>query len=131
LLVVVGCGGDRDRTKRPRMARAAAELSHHCWFTSDNPRTEEPQRIIADMLDGVWGARNVHVTLDRREAIGLAIASARPGDCVAVLGKGHEDYQVLGTRTVPFDDRVVARDALRVLLGAADVRLAQDKVGNA
>jgi len=112
LLAVLGCGGDRDRTKRPRMARAAAELADQCWFTSDNPRTEDQDRIIADMLDGVWGARNVRVEVDRRTAIGLAVATARPGDCIAILGKGHEDYQVIGTTTVPFDDRAVARDAL-------------------
>jgi len=110
---VLGCGGDRDRTKRPRMARAAAEIADAVWFTSDNPRTEHPDRIIADMLDGVWGARNVHVELDRRSAIGMALDVARLGDCVAILGKGHEDYQVLGTTKVPFDDREVAGEALR------------------
>lgn len=115
LLVVVGCGGDRDRTKRPRMARAAAEFADLAWFTSDNPRGEEPRRIVDDMLDGVHGARNVRVEIDRRAAIGLAVTEARPGDCVAILGKGHEDYQILGPETVPFDDREVAAEALRKL----------------
>ncbi len=123
LLCVVGCGGDRDRTKRPRMARAAAELSEVCWFTSDNPRTEEPQGILDDMLGGVYGARNVRVEIDRRTAIGLAIGVARVGDCVAILGKGHEDYQVLGTTKVPFDDRDVAAAALRDVLEASGTPL--------
>lgn len=117
LLVVVGCGGDRDRGKRPRMARAAAEFGDLAWFTSDNPRGEEPRRIVDDMLSGVHGARNVRVELDRRCAIHAAIAEARDGDCVAILGKGHEDYQVLGARTIEFDDRVVAAEALEEIVG--------------
>ncbi len=112
LITVVGCGGDRDRTKRPRMARASAELSDLCWFTSDNPRTEDPLAILDDMLDGVYGARNVRVEPDRRTAITRAVAAAQVGDCVAVLGKGHEDYQILGTSRVPFDDRAAARAAV-------------------
>ena len=126
VISVVGCGGDRDRTKRPRMARAAAELSDTAWFTSDNPRTESPPQIIRDMLDGVHGARNVRVEVDRRAAIGRAVAAARVGDCVAILGKGHEDYQVLGTEKVAFDDRVVAAEAIR----AAMERLACEAGGS-
>ncbi len=122
LLTVVGCGGDRDRTKRPRMARAAAELSDLAWLTSDNPRTEDPQRIIDDMLGGIYGARNVRVEIDRRTAIAAAIATAQVGDCVAVLGKGHEDYQVLGTRKVPFDDREAAASAVARLLRGEPAR---------
>ena len=95
------------------MARAAAQLADLCWLTSDNPRTEDPDRIIADMLDGVWGARNVHVEPDRRNAIGHAVACAREGDCIAILGKGHEDYQIIGRERLPFDDRDEARRALR------------------
>jgi len=116
LLTVVGCGGDRDRTKRPRMARAAAELSDLAWLTSDNPRTEAPQRIVDDMLGGIYGARNVRVEIDRRAAIEAAIGVAQVGDCVAILGKGHEDYQVLGTQKVPFDDREAAASAVVRLL---------------
>jgi UDP-N-acetylmuramoyl-L-alanyl-D-glutamate--2,6-diaminopimelate ligase len=112
VLTVVGCGGDRDRTKRPRMARAAAELSDLAWFTSDNPRSEEPSRILDDMLGGVYGARNVRVEPDRAEAIALAVREARVGDCVAILGKGHEDYQIFKDRTIRFDDRESAAAAV-------------------
>ena len=116
LITVVGCGGDRDRTKRPRMARAAAELSDLVWLTSDNPRTEEPQLIVDDMLGGIYGARNVRVEIDRRAASADASATAQVGDCVAVLGKGHEDYQIVGNEKRPFDDRDVAAEAVRNLL---------------
>ncbi len=117
LIAVLGCGGDRDRTKRPRMGRAAAELADVCWFTSDNPRSEEPRAILEDMLVGNGGARNVHLDADRASAIAAAIALARPGDCVAVLGKGHESYQEAKGVRVPFDDREVAALALRALCG--------------
>jgi UDP-N-acetylmuramoyl-L-alanyl-D-glutamate--2,6-diaminopimelate ligase len=116
LISVVGCGGDRDRTKRPRMARAAAELSDLAWLTSDNPRSEEPQRIIDDMLGGIYGARNVRVEVDRRTAIAAAVAAAQVGDCVAILGKGHEDYQIVGDQRLPFDDREAAAEAVHALL---------------
>lgn len=116
LITVVGCGGDRDRTKRPRMARAAAELSDLAWLTSDNPRSEEPRRIIDDMLGGIYGARNVRVEVDRRRAIAAAIRFAQVGDCVAVLGKGHEDYQIVGGQRLAFDDREAAAEAVRELL---------------
>ncbi len=128
LISVVGCGGDRDRTKRPRMARAAAELSDAVWLTSDNPRTEDPATIIDDMLGGVYGARNVRVETDRRAAIAGAIATAQVGDCVAVLGKGHEYYQIVGDERRPFDDREVAAQAVRALLRVGATQKAQDKV---
>jgi len=86
IITVIGCGGDRDRTKRPRMARAAAELSDLAWFTSDNPRSEDPDRIVQEMLAGVYGARNVRVDVDRACAIARAVHEARVGDCVAILG---------------------------------------------
>ena len=113
ILTVLGCGGDRDRTKRPRMARAAAELSDLAWFTSDNPRSEDPVRIVDDMLAGVHGARNVRVETDRAAAIALAVRDARVGDCVAILGKGHEDSQIFQDRTIHFDDREAAAEAVR------------------
>jgi UDP-N-acetylmuramoyl-L-alanyl-D-glutamate--2,6-diaminopimelate ligase len=113
LLVLGGCGGDRDRTKRPRMARAMADLADAVFLTSDNPRSEEPGAILAEMLAGVPAGAPVSVVPDRREAIGLAVAGARPGDTVLIAGKGHEAYQVLRDRTVPFDDREEARRALR------------------
>ena len=114
LLCVFGCGGDRDRTKRPKMGRVAVELSDRVVVTSDNPRTEDPGTIVEDILVGtreVTGAE-VLVEVDRRKAIGRALASARPGDVVLIAGKGHEDYQILGERKVHFDDREVARDWL-------------------
>jgi UDP-N-acetylmuramoyl-L-alanyl-D-glutamate--2,6-diaminopimelate ligase len=121
LLTVVGCGGDRDRTKRPRMARAAAELSDLAWFTSDNPRSENPGAIVDEMLRGVYGARNVRVEVDRERAIARAVHEARVGDCVAILGKGHEDYQIFRDRTVRFDDREAAAAAVRSVLAAGAV----------
>jgi UDP-N-acetylmuramoyl-L-alanyl-D-glutamate--2,6-diaminopimelate ligase len=120
IITVLGCGGDRDRTKRPRMARAAAELSDVAWFTSDNPRSEDPDRIIEDMLGGVYGARNVRVEADRAYAIARAVHEARVGDCVAILGKGHEDYQIFRDRTVHFDDREAAAAAVRAALAAEE-----------
>jgi UDP-N-acetylmuramoyl-L-alanyl-D-glutamate--2,6-diaminopimelate ligase len=113
LLVLGGCGGDRDRTKRPLMARAMAELADAAWFTSDNPRTEDPRAILVEMMAGVSDAAPVRVVSDRREAIGEIVAAAAPGDTVLIAGKGHETYQILGERTVPFDDREEARRALR------------------
>jgi UDP-N-acetylmuramoyl-L-alanyl-D-glutamate--2,6-diaminopimelate ligase len=124
VLAVLGCGGDRDRTKRPRMARAAAELADLCWFTSDNPRSEDPARILDDMLQGVHGARNVHVEPDRALAIERAVSAARVGDVVAILGKGHEDYQIFRDRTVHFDDREAAASAVARVLGAVPAALA-------
>jgi UDP-N-acetylmuramoyl-L-alanyl-D-glutamate--2,6-diaminopimelate ligase len=120
IITVIGCGGDRDRTKRPRMGRAAAELSDLAWFTSDNPRSEDPERIILDMLAGVHGARNVRVEPDRAYAIARAVHEARVGDCVAILGKGHEDYQIFADRTVHFDDREAAAAAVRAALAAEE-----------
>jgi UDP-N-acetylmuramoyl-L-alanyl-D-glutamate--2,6-diaminopimelate ligase len=120
IITVIGCGGDRDRTKRPRMARAAAELSDLAFFTSDNPRSEDPDRIIREMLAGVYGARNVRVDVDRASAIARAVHEARVGDCVAVLGKGHEDYQIFKDATVRFDDREAAAAAVRAALAVEE-----------
>ena len=112
---VVGCGGDRDRGKRPRMARIAAEHSDVVILTSDNPRSEDPEAIIADMLEGLDGEmRERTVTLvDRREAIRYAVDRAAPGDVVLIAGKGHETYQEIKGVRYDFDDREVAREALR------------------
>ncbi len=113
-----GCGGDRDRTKRPRMGRVAAEIADEIIVTSDNPRTEDPQTIIADILPGVAdadrrGYRDVQVLCDRQRAIELAVARSAPGDVVLIAGKGHEPYQIIGTEKRAFDDRAVAARALR------------------
>jgi len=123
LVVVFGCGGDRDRTKRPLMGRAVARLADLFVVTSDNPRTEDPQSIIEGVLDGVRGEDSVRlqrlqgdrghvVEPDRRQAIVAAVTAARPGDIVLIAGKGHEDYQILGPTRIHFDDREQAREAL-------------------
>lgn len=111
LLVVFGCGGDRDRGKRPQMGSVAARYADLSYVTSDNPRTEEPQAIIDEILPGIGGAPH-EVRVDRRAAIEAAIGAARTGDVVAIAGKGHEHYQIVGTRVLPFDDLAVAREAL-------------------
>jgi UDP-N-acetylmuramoyl-L-alanyl-D-glutamate--2,6-diaminopimelate ligase len=114
ILVVVGCGGDRDRTKRPRMA-AIACAADRVWLTSDNPRSEDPHRILADMMEGVpeAAAATVDAIVDRRQAIGDAIREASPEDIVLIAGKGHEQVQLIGSQAFPFDDRRVALDAVQ------------------
>jgi len=125
VLVVFGCGGDRDQSKRPRMGRAAAERADVVIVTSDNPRTEDPGVILDMIVAGVektgivrrteselrQGLSGFHVQPDRRVAIELAVALARPGDMLLIAGKGHEDYQILGTQKIHFDDREVAAAA--------------------
>jgi len=115
LITVFGCGGDRDRTKRPRMARAACRWSDRVIVTSDNPRTEDPQSIIDEILSGVPAdrAEDVECRVARRDAIRRAIESARAGDVVLIAGKGHEDYQIVGRDVRHFDDREEAAAALR------------------
>jgi UDP-N-acetylmuramoyl-L-alanyl-D-glutamate--2,6-diaminopimelate ligase len=123
---VFGCGGDRDRGKRPLMGEIAARLSDFLVVTSDNPRTEDPIRILAEIEDGVKQAglqklgaraaeakRGYWIESDRQAAIGMALRAAWPGDVVLIAGKGHEDYQILGTRKIHFDDREVAREELQ------------------
>jgi UDP-N-acetylmuramoyl-L-alanyl-D-glutamate--2,6-diaminopimelate ligase len=112
LLVVFGCGGDRDRSKRPRMGAAAARLADRLYVTSDNPRSEAPEAILAEILAGVPAGTAVEVHVDRRQAIGAAIAAAEPGDIVLVAGKGHEPYQEIQGVKHPFDDVREVRQAL-------------------
>ena len=113
LITVFGCGGDRDRTKRPQMGMIAASLSDLCVVTSDNPRTEDPQKIIDDVLAGTHGTNaNCVVEIDRRNAIEHALSLARAGDFVLIAGKGHETYQIFKDRTIHFDDREVVREYL-------------------
>jgi UDP-N-acetylmuramoyl-L-alanyl-D-glutamate--2,6-diaminopimelate ligase len=133
LLVVFGCGGDRDKTKRPKMGQAAAREADIAVVTSDNPRTEDPTSIVEMILEGVKRepsplvklagleqAMRGHIAIvDRREAIGAAIAAARPGDVVLIAGKGHEDYQIVGKVKHHFDDREEAAKAIQ--------KLAQDR----
>jgi UDP-N-acetylmuramoyl-L-alanyl-D-glutamate--2,6-diaminopimelate ligase len=114
IITMFGCGGDRDRSKRPLMGRAAGQGSDVVVLTSDNPRGEDPLAIIDEVLPGLSGvAARVLVEPDRHRAIELAIAEARPGDLVLLAGKGHEKTQTLGQRVVPFDDSAIARQVLR------------------
>jgi len=113
VLVVFGAGGNKDREKRPLMGDAAARLADVVIITSDNPRHEEPAAIADAVARGASGtAADVRVELDRRAAIGMALAEARPGDIVVVAGKGHETEQLIGDRVIPFDDRTVVREEL-------------------
>ncbi|GAA6623378.1 UDP-N-acetylmuramoyl-L-alanyl-D-glutamate--2,6-diaminopimelate ligase [Scytonema sp. NUACC26] len=113
MICVFGCGGDRDRTKRPKMGRIAAELSDVPIVTSDNPRTEEPEKILQDILAGIPETATPIVISDRATAIRTAILQAELGDGILLAGKGHEDYQILGTEKIHFDDREHARNALQ------------------
>ncbi len=110
LIVVFGCGGDRDRGKRPLMAQVAEANADRVILTNDNPRTEDPEQIMEDVLKGIQVPAAVTVEYDRQEAIRLALAEAEPGDVVLIAGKGHEDYQILGREKVHFDDREVVKE---------------------
>ncbi len=112
LLVVFGCGGNRDRAKRPRMTAAVQRWADFAWATADNPRKEALTQIFDDMRGGVTAPTRIRFVDDRRRAIALALESAQPGDCVLIAGKGHETYQEFADTVVPFDDRQVARDLL-------------------
>lgn len=112
LIVVLGCGGDRDRAKRPLMAQKAVDQSDIQIFTSDNPRGEDPKNILKEMQAGVSAAKTVRVIEDRAEAIETAINLATPDDLVAVLGKGHERFQIMGDQQIEFSDAAVCREAL-------------------
>jgi UDP-N-acetylmuramoyl-L-alanyl-D-glutamate--2,6-diaminopimelate ligase len=118
MICVFGCGGDRDRTKRPQMGKIAADLADLAIVTSDNPRTEDPEKILADVVAGMPSDRPIKVIADRAKAIALAIQEAAPGDGVLIAGKGHEDYQIIGTEKIHFDDREQARAALTTRAGA-------------
>jgi UDP-N-acetylmuramyl-tripeptide synthetase len=142
LICVFGCGGDRDRSKRPLMGAIAARLSDLAVVTSDNPRTENPGRIIDDILPGItpvmcrayrpaelqngWKEPGYVVLSDRREAIGLAIRLAQAGDTVLIAGKGHENYQIIGHETVPFDDGEIAALQLATMPAAVVDPMAGD-----
>jgi UDP-N-acetylmuramoyl-L-alanyl-D-glutamate--2,6-diaminopimelate ligase len=119
VITVFGCGGDRDRAKRPKMGRAAGEGSDFVVLTSDNPRSEDPEAIIADALPGLLATGTKFVAEpDRVRGIRLAIEAARPGDIVLIAGKGHEKEQILRTGAIPFDDAEVAAAAIRDGVGA-------------
>ena len=113
IMTLFGCGGDRDKTKRPKMGRIAAELSDFCVVTSDNPRSENPHAIIEDILVGMQGISTPYVVVEnRKEAIAWALHHAEPGDIVLLAGKGHETYQILPTGTIHFDEREVVAEIL-------------------
>lgn len=116
VITVFGCGGDRDKTKRPLMGRAAGEGSDLVFLTSDNPRSEDPESILADVVPGLAGTTARYLLeADRGRAIRMALEEARPGDIVLLAGKGHEKTQTMKSGTIPFDDAAVALQALRVL----------------
>jgi len=126
LIAVFGCGGDRDRGKRPQMGEAAAQLADEVIVTNDNPRTEDPEAIARDIVEGLknLGGLDAHhrQILDRREAIESAIRLAEEGDVVVIAGKGHEDYQIVGKVKHHFDDREVAREVIAALENEPAVR---------
>jgi len=114
LLVVFGCGGNRDRTKRPLMVQAVQQYADYAFATADNPRSEPLERIFADMQAGVIDAAKIAWIEDRRRALSLALDAVRPGDCLLVAGKGHESYQEFADTVVPFDDRQVVRELIGI-----------------
>jgi UDP-N-acetylmuramoyl-L-alanyl-D-glutamate--2,6-diaminopimelate ligase len=116
VITLFGCGGDRDKTKRPKMGRMATDLSDIVVVTTDNPRTENPEEIIKDIRIGVVGSKAEVVKItDRTEAIKYALSIAGEGDTILLAGKGHETYQVIGTERVDYDEREVVRQALAEL----------------
>lgn len=114
ILTVFGCGGNRDRTKRPAMTRVVQELSDLAWATADNPRKEPVSAIFDDMREGVEDPGRIQFVDDRRHAISLALDEAREGDSVLIAGKGHESFQEFGDTIIPFDDRLVARELIEI-----------------
>ena len=114
LVCVFGCGGDRDATKRPKMGAIAEELADKVIVTSDNPRSEDPQQIITDILTGFKSVNDVIVEPDRRKAIEYLRKITSKNDVVVVAGKGHEDYQILNDKTIHFDDREEVRKAFEL-----------------
>jgi UDP-N-acetylmuramoyl-L-alanyl-D-glutamate--2,6-diaminopimelate ligase len=113
LTCVFGCGGDRDRTKRPEMGEIAERLADRVILTNDNPRTEDPATILAEIRAGMTDPDAATVVADRAEAIRRAVADAAPGGVIVIAGKGHETYQIVGTETRDFDDREQVRQRFR------------------
>jgi UDP-N-acetylmuramoyl-L-alanyl-D-glutamate--2,6-diaminopimelate ligase len=113
IICMFGCGGDRDRTKRPIMGKIVSENADITVVTSDNPRTEDPVAIIDDILAGITSGRR-YVEPDRKKATALALSKAKAGDVVVLAGKGHEDYQILGTEKIHYDEREIVRDILNI-----------------
>jgi UDP-N-acetylmuramyl-tripeptide synthetase len=118
IITVFGCGGDRDPSKRPIMGQIATEMSDLVIITDDNPRTEDPEKIMQDILAGIQDRAKVETNHDRREAIERAVAIAQPGDLVLIAGKGHETTQTLKDRTIEFNDFQVADEVVAKRVGA-------------
>jgi UDP-N-acetylmuramoyl-L-alanyl-D-glutamate--2,6-diaminopimelate ligase len=114
LLVVFGCGGNRDRAKRPLMVKAVQAFADFAFATADNPRGEPLAQIFADMRPGAVAPERIAWIDDRRRALSLALDAARPGDCLLVAGKGHETYQEFADTVIPFDDRQVVRELIGI-----------------
>jgi len=112
IITVFGCGGDRDKGKRPLMGEIACRMSDHCVITSDNPRTEDPLQILKDIEAGCGSHKNYEIEADRKKAIEKALNIAKNGDAVLIAGKGHEDYQIIGKTKHHFDDVEVAKNYL-------------------
>ena len=110
LIIVCGCGGDRDKTKRPVMGEMASRMADIAIFTSDNPRTEDPEQILREMEEGVDNGRRYLKITDRHEAIKTAVMLAEPRDIILLAGKGHEDYQIIGTEKFPFNDKAIVKE---------------------
>ena len=113
LIAVFGCGGDRDRAKRPLMGAIGGRLADWTILTSDNPRTEPPEQILDEIEAGIADCPHDRIA-DRAEAIRAAVRMAQPGDCVLIAGKGHEQYQILGAQSHPFDERQIIHDAAKM-----------------
>ena len=117
-MALFGCGGDRDRTKRPKMGTIAAQLADVVIVTSDNPRTENPSAIIADIVDGMIGTETPYVVVENRiEAIHFAMDNAQPGDVIILAGKGHETYQIVGREKHHLDEREVVAEYVQRMRG--------------
>jgi UDP-N-acetylmuramoyl-L-alanyl-D-glutamate--2,6-diaminopimelate ligase len=112
ILLVFGCGGDRDKEKRPKMGRIADQKSDIFWLTNDNPRSENPVNIIDDIKEGIKPGRSFHIQTNRHKAIEEALSEAKDGDLVLIAGKGHEKYQIIKDTIIPFDDREVVKKIL-------------------
>jgi UDP-N-acetylmuramoyl-L-alanyl-D-glutamate--2,6-diaminopimelate ligase len=117
LIILFGCGGDRDKTKRPEMTRAAQQYGDYIIITSDNPRNEDPGEIINDMLTGLDGGKQYSIIPDRRKAIRYAISIAETEDVILLLGKGHEKYEILSDGKHPFDEEAIVTEAIKERFG--------------
>jgi UDP-N-acetylmuramoyl-L-alanyl-D-glutamate--2,6-diaminopimelate ligase len=112
LIILFGCGGERDKRKRPKMGRVVSELADYAIITNDNPRSEDPQEIINNIKQGIRKT-NYCVIQERSEAIKKSLSLAESGDIVLIAGKGHEDYQIIKDKVIPFNDREVVRECLK------------------